>query len=93
MHEAPSHDGRVGRSGDLQDGAECIPFRGPKALPELTWARQSAGVLGDHMVGEHAAGIIQMAATPVVMGAAKAGFDRTMAPEPSVAEAFVTMPD
>ena len=48
-------------------------------------------VLGCHMVGEHAAEIIQMAAIAVGMGATKADFDRTMALHPSVSEEFVTM--
>jgi len=47
--------------------------------------------VGSHMVGEHSAEIIQMAAIAIVMGATKADFDRTMALHPSVAEEFVTM--
>ena len=50
-------------------------------------------VLGCHMVGDHAAEIIQMAAIAIGMGATKADFDRTMALHPSVAEEFVTMPN
>ncbi len=48
-------------------------------------------VLGCHMVGEHSAEIIQMAAIALGMGATKADFDRTMALHPSVSEEFVTM--
>ena len=51
----------------------------------------SGKVLGCHMVGEHAAEIIQMAAIAVGMGATKADFDRTMALHPTVSEEFVTM--
>ena len=50
-------------------------------------------VVGCHMVGEHAAEIIQMAAIAIGMGATKADFDRTMALHPTVAEEFVTMPN
>jgi glutathione reductase (NADPH) len=49
--------------------------------------------VGCHMVGEHAAEIIQMAAIAIGMGATKADFDRTMALHPTVAEEFVTMPN
>ena len=48
-------------------------------------------VLGCHMVGEHSAEIIQMAAIALGMGATKADFDRTMALHPSISEEFVTM--
>jgi glutathione reductase (NADPH) len=43
------------------------------------------------MVGKDAAEIIQGMAIPVVMGATKADFDRTMAIHPSTAEEFVTL--
>jgi len=48
-------------------------------------------VLGCHMVGEHSAEIIQMAAVALGMGATKGDFDRTMALHPSISEEFVTM--
>ena len=64
-----------------------------KVLLKLIVERASRRVLGCHMVGEHAAEIIQMAAIAIGMGATKADFDRTMALHPSVAEEFVTMPN
>jgi glutathione reductase (NADPH) len=73
--------------------SQALPGRDPKVLLKLVVARDGGRVLGAHMVGEHAAEIIQMAAIPIGMGASKADFDRTMALHPSVAEEFVTMPD
>jgi glutathione reductase (NADPH) len=60
-------------------------------LLKLVLEASSEKVLGCHMVGEHAAEIIQMAAIAVGMGATKADFDRTMALHPTVSEEFVTM--
>ncbi len=48
-------------------------------------------VLGLHMVGEHAADIIQTAAIAIGMGATKADFDRTVALHPCTAEELVLM--
>jgi glutathione reductase (NADPH) len=73
--------------------SQALPARDPKVLLKLIVERSSGRVLGAHMVGEHAAEIIQMAAIAIGMGATKADFDRTMALHPSVAEEFVTMPD
>ena len=70
---------------------QALPGRGPRVLLKLVVENSSDRVLGCHMVGEHAAEIIQMAAIPLGMGATKADFDRTMALHPSVAEEFVTM--
>ena len=72
--------------------SQALPARDPKVLLKLIVERASGRVLGAHMVGEHAAEIIQMAAIAIGMGATKADFDRTMALHPSVAEEFVTMP-
>lgn len=69
----------------------ALPKRGPAVLLKLVVAAADGRVLGCHMVGDHAAEIIQMAAIAVGMGATKADFDRTMALHPSVAEEFVTM--
>jgi glutathione reductase (NADPH) len=69
----------------------ALPKRGPAVLLKLVVAAVDGRVLGCHMVGDHAAEIIQMAAIAVGMGATKADFDRTMALHPSVAEEFVTM--
>ncbi|MFO7629100.1 MAG: FAD-dependent oxidoreductase, partial [Prochlorococcaceae cyanobacterium] len=73
--------------------SQALPARDPKVLLKLIVERASGRVLGCHMVGEHAAEIIQMAAIAIGMGASKADFDRTMALHPSVAEEFVTMPN
>jgi glutathione reductase (NADPH) len=73
--------------------SQALPARDPKVLLKLIVERSSGTVLGAHMVGEHAAEIIQMAAIAIGMGATKADFDRTMALHPSVAEEFVTMPN
>ena len=73
--------------------SQALPARDPKVLLKLIMDQASGRVLGCHMVGEHAAEIIQMAAIAIGMGATKADFDRTMALHPSVAEEFVTMPN
>ena len=73
--------------------SQALPARDPKVLLKLIVEQASGKVLGAHMVGEHAAEIIQMAAIAIGMGATKADFDRTMALHPSVAEEFVTMPN
>lgn len=70
---------------------QALPARGPRCLLKLVVDRSRDRVLGVHMVGSHAAEIIQMAAIAVGMGATKADFDRTMALHPSIAEEFVTM--
>ena len=73
--------------------SQALPARDPKVLLKLIVDQASGRVLGCHMVGEHAAEIIQMAAIAIGMGATKDDFDRTMALHPSVAEEFVTMPN
>ena len=73
--------------------SQALPARDPKVLLKLIVETGSGKVLGAHMVGDHAAEIIQMAAIAIGMGATKADFDRTMALHPSVAEEFVTMPN
>jgi glutathione reductase (NADPH) len=73
--------------------SQALPATGPRVLLKLVVEQASGKVLGAHMVGEHAAEIIQMAAIAIGMGATKADFDRTMALHPSVAEEFVTMPN
>jgi len=72
--------------------AQALAKRGPAVLLKLVVEQASDRVLGCHMVGDHAAEIIQMAAIAVGMGATKADFDRTMALHPTVSEEFVTMP-
>ena len=73
--------------------SQALPARDPRVLLKLVLSRADGRVLGAHMVGDHAAEIIQMAAIAIGMGASKADFDRTMALHPTVAEEFVTMPD
>jgi glutathione reductase (NADPH) len=73
--------------------SQALPARDPKVLLKLIVEQASDRVLGVHMVGEHAAEIIQMAAVALGMGATKADFDRTMALHPTVAEELVTMPN
>ena len=70
---------------------QSLPKRGPRCLLKLVLEAGTEKVLGCHMVGDHAAEIIQMAAIAVGMGATKADFDRTMALHPTVSEEFVTM--
>ena len=71
--------------------ARALPASGSRCLLKLVIQTSTDRVLGCHMVGEHAAEIIQMAAIAIGMGATKADFDRTMALHPSVSEEFVTM--
>ncbi|MBD2580512.1 glutathione-disulfide reductase [Oscillatoria sp. FACHB-1406] len=65
--------------------------RDEKTMMKLVVDTASDRVLGAHMVGDHAAEIIQGVAIAVKMGATKADFDATVAIHPSVAEEFVTM--
>ncbi|MEB3322737.1 MAG: FAD-dependent oxidoreductase, partial [Synechococcaceae cyanobacterium] len=71
--------------------SQALPGRGLRVLQKLVVEVATDRVLGCHMVGEHSAEIIQMAAVALGMGATKADFDRTMALHPTVAEEFVTM--
>ncbi len=58
---------------------------------KLVVHRETNKVLGAHMIGEHAAEIIQGVAIAVKMGATKADFDATVGIHPTAAEEFVTM--
>ncbi|WP_320667817.1 glutathione-disulfide reductase [Prochlorococcus sp. MIT 1307] len=71
--------------------ANALPKRGAPCLLKLITERKSQKILGCHMVGDHSAEIIQMAAIALQMGATKLDFDRTMALHPTIAEEFVTM--
>ena len=73
--------------------SQALPARGPRVLLKLIVEVATGRVLGCHMVGEHSAEIIQMAAIAIGMGATKDDFDRTMALHPSISEEFVTMPN
>ena len=68
-----------------------LPNKDEKTLMKLVVHQESDRVLGAHMVGDHAAEIIQGVAIAVKMGAKKADFDTTVGIHPSSAEEFVTM--
>ncbi|MDY6783140.1 MAG: glutathione-disulfide reductase [Cyanobacteriota bacterium] len=65
--------------------------RDEKTMMKLVVETNGDRVVGAHMVGEHAAEIIQGVAIAVKMGATKSDFDTTVAIHPTVAEEFVTM--
>lgn len=65
--------------------------RDEKTMVKLVVDQNTDQVLGAHMVGEHAAEIIQGVAIAVKMGATKKYFDATVGIHPSTAEEFVTM--
>jgi glutathione reductase (NADPH) len=62
-----------------------------RTLMKLVVDSKTDRILGAHMVGDHAAEIIQGVAIAVKMGAKKADFDATVGIHPSSAEEFVTM--
>jgi glutathione reductase (NADPH) len=68
-----------------------LPAKQEKTLMKLVVDTKTDRVLGAHMVGDHAAEIIQGVAIAVKMGATKANFDATVGIHPSSAEEFVTM--
>ena len=68
-----------------------LPNQDVKTLMKLVVHRQTDKVLGAHMVGDHAAEIVQGVAIALKMGARKADFDATVGIHPSSAEEFVTM--
>ncbi|MEC4806557.1 MAG: glutathione-disulfide reductase [Jaaginema sp. PMC 1079.18] len=62
-----------------------------KTMMKLVVASESDRVLGAHIVGEHAAEIIQGVAIAVKMGATKADFDATVGIHPTIAEELVSL--
>lgn len=62
-----------------------------KTMMKLVVEKATERVLGAHMVGDHAAEIIQGVAIAVKMGAKKSDFDATVGIHPTAAEEFVTM--
>ncbi|GBF80705.1 glutathione-disulfide reductase [Aphanothece sacrum] len=68
-----------------------LPAKDEKTLMKLVVHQETDRILGAHMVGDHAAEIIQGVAIAVKMGAKKADFDATVGIHPSSAEEFVTM--
>jgi glutathione reductase (NADPH) len=75
----------------FRPGYNVLPGREDKTLMKLVVHRESDRVVGAHMVGDHAAEIIQGVAIAVKMGAKKVDFDATVGIHPSAAEEFVTM--
>jgi glutathione reductase (NADPH) len=65
--------------------------RDERVMVKLVVAEDTDKVLGAHMVGEHAAEIIQGMAIALKMGATKKDFDATVGIHPSAAEEFVTL--
>lgn len=65
--------------------------RPEKTMVKLVVEEDTQKVLGAHMVGEHAAEIIQGIAIALKMGATKQDFDATIGIHPSTAEEFVTL--
>ncbi len=68
-----------------------LPGKEEKTMMKLVVHKDTDRVLGAHMVGEHAAEIIQGVAIALKMGAKKSDFDATVGIHPSSAEEFVTM--
>lgn len=68
-----------------------ITGRDSKVMIKMIVDKPSQKVVGLHMVGDHAADIIQSAAIAIGMGATKADFDRTVALHPCTAEELVLM--
>ncbi|MCY7336108.1 MAG: glutathione-disulfide reductase [Chamaesiphon sp.] len=68
-----------------------LPNKQDRTLMKLVVDTHTDRILGAHMVGDHAAEIIQGVAIAVKMGATKADFDATVGIHPSSAEEFVTM--
>lgn len=71
--------------------SQALPKKGAPCLLKLIVHLNDEKILGCHMVGEHAAEIIQMSSIAINMGATKTDFDNTMALHPTIAEEFVTM--
>ena len=71
--------------------SKSIPKADGLCLLKLVVLGSNNKILGCHMIGEHAAEIIQMASISLLMGATKSDFDRTMALHPTISEEFVTM--
>ncbi|MBD1917103.1 MULTISPECIES: glutathione-disulfide reductase [Cyanophyceae] len=63
--------------------------REPQGLIKLVVQKSTDRVLGAHMVGNHAAELMQGVAIAVTMGATKADFDTTLAIHPTTAEEFI----
>jgi glutathione reductase (NADPH) len=62
-----------------------------RTFMKLVVERASQRVVGAHMIGDHAAEIIQGVAIALKLGATKAQFDATIGIHPTAAEEFVTL--
>lgn len=71
--------------------SHALSKQGPCCFLKLLADKDSGRIIGCHMLGEHSAEIIQMAAIALQMGATKKDFDSTMALHPTISEEFVTM--
>ncbi len=69
----------------------ALPNLEAKTLMKLVVQKSSDRVVGAHMIGDHAAEIIQGVAIAVQMGATKAQFDATVGIHPTTAEEFITL--
>jgi glutathione reductase (NADPH) len=65
--------------------------RDERVMVKLVVEEDTEKVLGAHMLGEHAAEIIQGIAIALKMGATKKDFDATVGIHPTIAEEFVTL--
>ena len=65
--------------------------RDEKIIVKLVVDGNSQRVLGAHMVGEHAAEVIQGMAIAINMDATKKDFDATLGIHPTAAAEFVTL--
>lgn len=71
--------------------SHALPERKEKALMKLIVDRDSDRVLGFHMVGSHAAEIVQGLAVALTCGVTKAQLDATLGIHPTLAEEWVTL--
>jgi glutathione reductase (NADPH) len=76
---------------EFRELKHTLSGRVEKAYMKLIVHADTDKVLGLHMVGDHAADIVQGFAVAIKMGATKADFDRTIGIHPTAAEEFVTM--
>ncbi|MDB5507270.1 MAG: gorA [Devosia sp.] len=68
-----------------------LSTRSERMLLKLITEADGGKILGCHIAGHGAAEMIQLVAIPMVMGATKGDFDRTVALHPSAAEELVTL--
>ncbi|BBE71812.1 glutathione-disulfide reductase [Oharaeibacter diazotrophicus] len=71
--------------------ANVLAGRDERMFMKILVDAASDRVLGVHLIGDGAGEMIQLLGIPMVMGATKRDFDRTMAVHPTAAEELVTM--